>query len=354
MDPVSQAVVGATIASTSANRRTMPSVIAVGALAGMAADLDVLISSNNDPLLFLEYHRQFTHALLFAPLGALLVSVVLHPFFKRQLTYRQVLVACLLGYASHGLLDACTTYGTQLLWPLTDHRFAWHTISIIDPLFTLPLVTALILAMTRWRPVLVQRFALIWLCGYLGLGEFQRQRAMTAGLDLAASRGHLPTRLEAKPGFAQLLLWKTVYEWDGAFYVDGVRAGYDIQIYQGASIPKIDHVWADQQLPAGSQLRKDFDRFRWFSNDYLALDPQRPNFIVDVRYSMNVHEIRPLWGIAFDQNIPEDHVDYQTNRRADAQTLDRFWRMLLGRPLDPPVPSNSESDSQHEGAPHGV
>jgi hypothetical protein len=73
-----------------------------------------------------------------------------------------------------------------------------------------------------------------------------------------------------------------------------------------------------------------------------------------VRYSMNVHEIRPLWGIAFDQNTPEDHVDYQTNRRADAQTLDRFWRMLLGRPLDPPVPSNSESDSQHEGAPHGV
>ncbi|NNJ93880.1 MAG: metal-dependent hydrolase, partial [Halobacteria archaeon] len=59
MDPVSQAFAGATF-SQSLTRITTgqkPAFIA-GALSGMAADLDVLINSDRDPLLFLEFHRQ--------------------------------------------------------------------------------------------------------------------------------------------------------------------------------------------------------------------------------------------------------------------------------------------------------
>jgi len=35
----------------------------LGFLSGMAPDLDILIRSSTDPLLSLEYHRQFTHFL---------------------------------------------------------------------------------------------------------------------------------------------------------------------------------------------------------------------------------------------------------------------------------------------------
>ena len=140
MDPFSQAVVGATFASTSADKTSIRPIILAGALAGMAADLDVLINSATDPLLFLEYHRQFTHSLLFVPIGAALVALALWPFFKRRLTSKQLFIACFLGYLSHGLLDACTTYGTLLLWPFSDARIAWNTISVVDPLFTLPLL----------------------------------------------------------------------------------------------------------------------------------------------------------------------------------------------------------------------
>ncbi|GAL32009.1 integral membrane protein [Vibrio maritimus] len=38
---------------------------ALGLLSGLAPDIDVLIRSSHDPLLFLEFHRQFTHSLLF-------------------------------------------------------------------------------------------------------------------------------------------------------------------------------------------------------------------------------------------------------------------------------------------------
>ena len=42
----------------------------------MAPDLDVLFQSPTDPILFLEFHRQFTHSLVFIPIGALLVFLV--------------------------------------------------------------------------------------------------------------------------------------------------------------------------------------------------------------------------------------------------------------------------------------
>jgi membrane-bound metal-dependent hydrolase YbcI (DUF457 family) len=74
MDPVSQGTVGAAFAQGVSNKRSIVKVSVVGFLAGLAPDLDVLIRSSTDPVLFLEYHRQFTHSLFFIPFGALLVA----------------------------------------------------------------------------------------------------------------------------------------------------------------------------------------------------------------------------------------------------------------------------------------
>ena len=61
MDPLSQAAIGAAAAQSGSRASTLRHALWIGALAGMAPDLDVLIQSNTDPLLALEYHRQFTH-----------------------------------------------------------------------------------------------------------------------------------------------------------------------------------------------------------------------------------------------------------------------------------------------------
>ena len=331
MDPISQGVVGALWAASLAPKHKLKSTLVAGALAGMAADLDVFISSSTDPLLFLEYHRQFTHSLMFVPIGALIVALCLWPFLKRSLQPKELLTACFLGYLSHGLLDACTTYGTQLLWPFTDDRVAWNVISIVDPLFTLPLLIAVALGVRAKRVNAWPRIGLIWLFAYLGAGEIQRQRAETVGHEVAKARGHAPSRLDAKPGFAQLLLWKIVYEYEGQFFVDGVRAGIQTKVYPGTHIPKLDSQWAEANLPPNSQTRQDFERFRWFSNDYLALSTSQPNTIIDVRYSMNINEIKPLWSIQFDPSKPWTHVDYLTHRDLDPSTTAQFQRMLMGQ-----------------------
>ena len=70
MDPISQGAIGALAAQASVRHKNLAKVTLVGCLAGLAPDLDVLIQSRGDPILFLEYHRQFTHSLLFIPFGS--------------------------------------------------------------------------------------------------------------------------------------------------------------------------------------------------------------------------------------------------------------------------------------------
>ncbi len=328
MDPVSQGALGAAAALVVAKPDQARSVSMLGALAGMAPDLDVFIRSSADPLLFLEYHRQFTHALAFIPVGALICFLVLRPLVRGRLSPRAIYWACLLGYGSHGLLDACTSYGTQLFWPFTDARIAWNSVSVIDPLFTVPLVIGVGLACCRRSPRMA-RAAAMWALAYLLLGVAQRERAEFSGSQLAATRGHTPSEVVAKPAFGSLLLWRTFYEYEGAYYVDAVRLGFAAKIFAGERAAKYDSARDMPWLSADSQQARDVERFRWFSNDYLALDPSHPQRVIDVRYSMVANRIEALWGIELEAAAaPDAHARFFTERRPSEAHLQEMLRLL--------------------------
>ena len=117
MDPLSQALVGANIAQIGAQKKDIRFATFCGLIAGMSADLDILINSSHDPLLALEFHRHFTHSLFFIPIGALLVTLFLKAIlFRYSFSFKKIYFFSFLGYATHGLLDACTSYGTLLYW----------------------------------------------------------------------------------------------------------------------------------------------------------------------------------------------------------------------------------------------
>ena len=330
MDPISQGVLGAGLAQSASGKQKLRAATLMGCLGGLAPDLDIFIFSSNDPLLFLEFHRQFTHSLIFIPLGALLVTLLMYRLAGKGLSFRESYFYCLLGYATHGLLDACTTYGTQLLWPFSTTRFAWNNISIIDPLFTLPILGLVLVGLVRKQPWLA-RIAFAWALAYLLIGMVQRDRAIAAGQTLAEHRGHVPIRLEAKPGFASLLLWKLVYETENRFYVDGVRVGLTNHYYPGSSAEKLNLEKHFLWLAEGSQQARDIERFRWFSNGYLALDPKTPNRIIDVRYSALPNEIEALWAIDLAEDKPRDaHIGWQSIRRIDRGQFGKWRQMLSG------------------------
>ena len=331
MDPVSQGVLGGAAALAISKNKHLPVAILCGILSGMAPDLDALIRSETDPLLYLEFHRQFTHSLIFIPIGGLICAILFYKTVAKRLSFRQTYVYCFVGYATHGLLDACTSYGTQLFWPFSDRRIAWDAISIIDPLFTLPLIGLLGVAALR-SSTLLGRLAMLWVFIYLSFGLIQKQRVQSFAQNLAASRSHSPERLTVKPSFANLLVWKTIYEAQGEYYVDAVRAGRKFRLFSGQSVLKLD---IDRDLPwldSQSQQAKDLERFRWFSNNFLALERNRTNFVVDMRYSMLPNEIDGLWGIQLSpERQSSDHIEFLWDRNVTEEKREALKAMILNK-----------------------
>ncbi|WP_045382343.1 metal-dependent hydrolase [Vibrio campbellii] len=332
MDPLTQGLVGASLSLSASKKQHLAAAGALGLVAGMAPDLDILIRSTNDPLLFLEFHRQFTHSLFFIPIGSFICALILHPLIAKKggLSFKQSWWYCALGYATHGLLDACTSYGTLLLWPFTDTRYSWSTVSVIDPLFTLPILFTLILGLMKrnpWYP----RIAVVWALVYLTFGMYQRDRAEEAGWALAEARRHTPQRLEAKPTFANTLVWKVIYETEHHYHVDAIRAGRSIKTYTGESIAKLNVAADFPWLDPASQQAKDIERFRWFSDGFIARDPNKGLRVIDVRYSIVPNEINALWGIELSETADKGmHVEYTTHRDSSQQSRQAFIEMLKG------------------------
>lgn len=330
MDPISQGTVGAAFAQSTANKKNILKIGVIGFVAGLAPDLDVLIRSSTDPILFLEYHRQFTHSLFFIPFGALLVALLIYPLVKRSMDLKTVYLASFLGYATHGLLDACTSYGTLLFWPFSNERVTWNNISIVDPLFTIPILILVGIAI-KTRKRLFSFVAIGWTMFYLSLGLVQYERALSAANELAYSRGHSPERLTLKPSFGNLILWKSIYQHGDSFYVDAIRTVQSSTWCSGESINIFNYQEHLPNLDQDSQQKKDIERFRWFSQDYLGYYKEK-NLVTDIRYSMIPNQIEPMWGLIIDdQRGINEHAIWWAGHGLEPGQLDLFKEMLSGK-----------------------
>ena len=110
-----------------------------GALVGVLPDLDILLAPLRGGYGEMLYHRGSSHALWFGwavgpPLGWALWRWRT-PHAPELLRSWQRL--CVLALVTHPLLDVFTPYGTQLFAPFWRHRFALHSIGIVDPIYTL-------------------------------------------------------------------------------------------------------------------------------------------------------------------------------------------------------------------------
>lgn len=294
MDPVTHALTGAAVGWAVGGRRAL----LVGAAAGLLPDLDVLIRSAGDPLLAIEHHRGFTHSLAFAPVGGSIAALI-----GRD---RKLIPAGILAWLSHALLDASTTYGTQLFWPFSRYRVGIDIISIIDPLFTLLVLLACIAALRNRRRLVYAGLALavVW----LALGYVQRERATAVQARLAAHRGHRVERAAVFPTIGNTIVWRSLYLTDGVIRMDRIRvpwlggAGY----VPGPSVPL-----AFRDDP-------DFARLAWFSDGWVAPDPADPALFGDARYSLHADRYKPVWGIRLN---PTWWVNRSRERRVSAAEL---------------------------------
>ena len=334
MDIVTQGLLGGAMALAGARRKEAKIAALIGFSSGLLADADVFIRSPNDPLLAIEFHRHFSHSLFFIPFGACIAALLLWPFLRKHIAFRRLYLYALLGYGMSGLLDACTSYGTLLFWPISDERIAWSIISIFDPVFSLTLLFALLYGIKKAQPKAA--WLGLSLAGlYLTMGVFQHHRAELMAHELAQQRGHSVTRHVVKPTIANLILWRSIYESEGGFFVDAVRVApfSRPRVYPGGQVVKFHAEQHLPQLEPGSALEHDISRFIHFSDGFIAMDPTRQDVLIDVRYSMLPTSLMPLWGIEMTLASQQRHSRFVNYRDLSADARNQFLAMLMGHEL---------------------
>lgn len=318
MDPLTQGVLGAAAAQAVVGERLGRKTWWLGALGGMAPDLDVLIRSASDPLLALELHRHFTHSLVFIPVGGLLVAAPFLWLAREQPREHKLLIlaATTLGWATHGLLDAFTSYGTLLLWPFSRERVAWHWISVIDPLYTVILAIAVVFAAKRLKawPAWV---GLLASSLYLGLCGYQHARALAAQQNIAELRKHEIVRGTAQPLLLTNLLWRSIYEEeDGRLWVDALTIPWwaKIEHHGSGTRPKVEAPSA----PADARER-DLARFSWFASGWIYAAPElQPDGSTDAIYCDARYSLAPArFDAVFCVTLGPDGATQLLQRRPD-------------------------------------
>ncbi|MDG1050885.1 MAG: metal-dependent hydrolase [Planctomycetota bacterium] len=332
MDPLTQVALGAVAAQAISGAGGQRRAALAGGLGGLMPDADVFIRSTSDPLLFLEYHRHFTHALAFVPLGGVIAAVATWILGRRRWSLASLVLPATVGWSTHGLLDACTSYGTHLLWPFTNARVAWNVISIVDPIFTVLLLLGVWRAFNRNIPAPSRR----WLCAaavYLGLCSLQVARARAVYTEVLAARGHAPAAFEVRPSLGNNILYRAFYALGDELHVDAIRVPWTGggTVTAGGAHPILDEASFARRYDLDALQREDLERFRFFSAGFLIEDPRFAGVVSDFRYAAVPDSVAPLWGVDFARLNPGEHARYRTFNRVAPQQRERFMNLLFGR-----------------------
>lgn len=269
MDSITQAALGACVAAVCVPAEHRRKALLTGAVLGTVPDLDVFIDFG-DAVRNFTYHRGFSHSLLVLPGLAAMIWLALRRWWAPvRGRPRRWFAAIFLALVTHPLLDAHTAYGTQLLWPLPVTPVSWSTIFIIDPLYTLPLLAAVI-AIAGWasrpasRQVLVAGLALsTTYLAWTWVGKAIVERDARAAL---GASGIEYRALYTTPTAFNSLLWRIV-----AITDDGYVEGFDsLLVDEGGS--------SFAAYPSNNEALRDAGdiwavrRLRWFADDIIRAD----------------------------------------------------------------------------------
>ena len=319
-------MLGASLAGAALPAGQRRLALAVGAGLGTLPDLDVLIDYG-DAVANFTRHRGFSHSLLvLLPFSVLLWLALRRWWAPVRDRPGPWLLAISLALLTHPLLDAHTAYGTQLFWPLPVPPTMWSTLFIIDPLYTLPLVVATLVAAFRPRgnrTTTVLRAGVLLSTLYLGW-SWTAKLVVEADTRVAmAGIGLEDAPLFSTPTPFNTLLWRVVVLTD-----DGYLEGFESWL-GGRSGVRLEAYRTDRSLLEQAAGIPAVGRLRWFARDFLRADVVADKLLIaDLRmgqepYYVFTHVVaersNPGWEPVASELIPLD-----ISRRAIAETWQRL------------------------------
>jgi inner membrane protein len=288
MDTVTQITLGAAVGEATAGREAGGKAPLWGAFFGLLPDLDVLANPFLTEVQALTLHRSVTHSLLFIAMVTLGAAVGLRRLHRGSSVsagrWGALVFAALL---THVGLDCLTTYGTQVFWPFSDYPVIYGTIFIIDPLYTIPLATGLLVSL-RWAPTARRRrwtnyAGLALSSAYLLWTVVNKQhvsQVFAGALDKTALEYE---RVFTAPTPFNNLLWQGIAEADDGYYIGFYSLLDDDQSIDFRHVPKRHDLLGDARENPVVQ------RLRHFSRGYYIVrrTPDGGLQIHDLRFGRN-------------------------------------------------------------------
>ncbi len=224
MDSLSHALLGAMLGQVGPARRAGNRALLAGAAIAWIPDIDVAIGYGLSDAAALTFHRGITHSIVFALCLSPLLGLVLHRLdAHRSASRTQWTLLAAMVLASHLALDSLTSYGIQLLQPFSAHSFAVASVSVIDPLYTLPLLVAALvipwLRHTSRHRLTLAATALIVSSGYLASTLYYQHHATRQIQAGFAAAGIEVERLFVKPTLFNAVLWRGIAASGDGYYV---------------------------------------------------------------------------------------------------------------------------------------
>lgn len=214
---LSGALIGRAAAPAGARRVSAGDCMALGFCAAAFPDADVVVSLVS-PLAYLYHHRGLTHSLVALPLWALLISWIWSRVRRNPQGFKSYFVVAALALGIHILGDLVTAFGTMVLAPFSDERFALSTTFIIDLWFSGILVAGLVACWCLRRSRLPAIVALLVLCGYVSFQWLQRDAAIEVARSYAMEQGLEDYEASALPRPVSPFNWMVIVRQADAYH----------------------------------------------------------------------------------------------------------------------------------------
>lgn len=310
MDSLSQIVLGAAVGELMLGKKIGNKALLIGAIGGTIPDLDILFNPLfSDEITKLQIHRGYSHSIFVHLLLALPFAWLTHRIFTKEITFKYWYLTWYLLFFTHVLLDACTTYGTQLFLPFTDYLVGFNNIAVIDVFWTLPFMFLLIVCMffrrtNKWRfrwAWISMTYALAYMA-YTFVNKSIVTNKFAEELDRKGIRG---VELYTSPDMFHNFLWSGI-----AVSQDSIYLG-EYSLLQEEE--EVDWIVYPRQTELGEQhpAKREVEVLKWFS--------QGKYFLVEEGENLAFYNVK--WGrMDFTKTKPEEAIVFHYNIVKDGET----------------------------------
>lgn len=401
MDSLTQIILGAAAGEVVLGKKIGNRAMVWGAVGGTIPDLDVLGKFFLSEIDNLAFHRGISHSILFSVLGAFVFGWLIYNIYKspyhRWIAVTCKVLAMLLivgalnfvferifpdtilptaliaivlstyvyfnvkksyfsgnwaapdaslrdwqklffwSLVTHPILDCFTMYGTQLFAPFSDVRVAWATISVADPLYTLPFLICLLVAARYSRKSSARR---VW--NYMGIAlssayllftVFNKQRIDRIFADALAKQKIPVERFISNSSILNNILWNCTAESSDAYYL----TQYSLFDKSPIKFTKIDK---NHSLLKNKDSDPTVKTLRWFSDDYYTVNRKGNGYqFSDLRFGTFSGEAKGADDYIFRFFIEEkSDQSYEMQKVAggppdgkSAEIMGGLWARIMGK-----------------------